>query len=57
MHFLSKVLAPQELAERAGDNVAASRYRSNAPDAEEKFNNNNPSTVSLSCWGVTVNVR
>jgi hypothetical protein len=46
-----------ELAERAGDSGAASRYRSNAPDAEDKFNNNNPSTVSLSCWGVTVNVR
>ena len=46
-----------ELAERAGDNGAASRYRSNAPNAEDKFNNNNPSTVSLSCWGVTVNVR
>ena len=46
-----------ELAERAGDSGAASRYRSNAPNAEDKFNNNNPSTVSLSCWGVTVNVR
>ncbi len=46
-----------ELAERAGDNGAASRYRASAPSSEEKFNNNNPSTVSLSCWGVTVNVR
>ena len=46
-----------ELAERAGDSGAASRYRANAPSSEEKFNNNNPSTVSLSCWGVTVNVR
>lgn len=46
-----------ELAERAGDSVAASRYRESAPSSEEKFNNNNPSTVSLSCWGVTVNVR
>ena len=46
-----------ELAERAGDNSAASRYRASAPSSEEKFNNNNPSTVSLSCWGVTVNVR
>ena len=46
-----------ELAERAGDSGAASRYRSSAPSSEEKFNNNNPSTVSLSCWGVTVNVR
>lgn len=46
-----------ELAERAGDNLAASRYRSDAPTAVDKFNNNNPSTVSLSCWGVTVNVR
>ena len=46
-----------ELAERAGDSVAASRYRASAPSSEEKFNNNNPSTVSLSCWGVTVNVR
>ena len=46
-----------ELAERAGDSVAASRYRASAPSSDEKFNNNNPSTVSLSCWGVTVNVR
>jgi hypothetical protein len=46
-----------ELAERAGDSGAASRYRASAPSSEEKFNNNNPSTVSLSCWGVTVNVR
>lgn len=46
-----------ELAERAGDSGSASRYRASAPSSEEKFNNNNPSTVSLSCWGVTVNVR
>jgi hypothetical protein len=46
-----------ELAERAGDSGAASRYRAGAPSSEEKFNNNNPSSVSLSCWGVTVNVR
>lgn len=46
-----------ELAERAGDNNAAARYRASGPSSEDKFNNNNPSTVSLSCWGVTVNVR
>lgn len=46
-----------ELAERAGDSNAAARYRASGPSSEDKFNNNNPSTVSLSCWGVTVNVR
>ena len=46
-----------ELAERAGDSGTASRYLASAPSSEEKFNNNNPSSVSLSCWGVTVNVR
>ena len=46
-----------ELAERAGDSGAASRYRASAPSTEDRFNNNSPSTVFLSCWQVTVNVR
>lgn len=46
-----------ELAERAGDKNAAARYLANGPNQEDKFNNNNPSTVTLSCWKVTVSVR
>ena len=46
-----------DLCERAGDNEAAKKYRQNGPTSTEKFNNSNPSSIKLSCWGVTVSVR
>ena len=46
-----------DLCERAGDSGSARKYRQNGPTSTEKFNNNNPSSIKLSCWGVTVSVR
>jgi hypothetical protein len=46
-----------DLCERAGDNESAKKYRQNGPTSTEKFNNNNPSSIKLSCWGVTVSIR
>ena len=46
-----------DLCERAGDSGSARSYRGNGPTSEEKFNNNNPGSIKLSCWGVTVTVR
>ncbi|MFT5780449.1 MAG: tetratricopeptide (TPR) repeat protein, partial [Crocinitomicaceae bacterium] len=37
----------------AGNRVAS--FNANAPTADEKFNEGNPSSVTLSCYGVTVN--
>ena len=45
-----------ELAQKAGDNTAAASYRKKGPTEDEKFTNNNPSQVILSCWSVTVNI-
>ena len=46
-----------ELAQRGGDGGAAARFRANGPTESEKFENNNPSSVSLSCWGVSVSLK
>lgn len=46
-----------ELAQRAGDGGAATRFRASGPTSEDIFNNNNPSSVSLSCWGVSVSTK
>ena len=43
-----------QLADQAGQSGAAATYRSKAPSSAECFNENNPSSVSLSCWGVSV---
>lgn len=44
-----------QLAEQAGQGGAAATYKSKAPSASECFSENSPKSVSLSCWGVTVN--
>lgn len=46
-----------ELAQRAGDGSAAARYRASGPTESDRFENNNPSSVSLSCWGVSVSLK
>jgi len=46
-----------ELAERAGDGAKASRYRAMGPSNTEIFSEGNPSSVSLSCWGVSVSPK
>jgi hypothetical protein len=42
-----------QLAEQAGKSGAA--YKAKAPTSSECFNENSPKSVTLSCWGVTVN--
>jgi hypothetical protein len=46
-------------AQSAGANVGGliGTYRSQCPTADEKFDAGNPSSQSLSCWGVTVSVK
>jgi hypothetical protein len=46
-------------AQGAGANVGGliGSYRSQLPTADEKFDAGNPSSQSLSCWGVTVSVK
>jgi hypothetical protein len=46
-------------AQSAGANVGGliGSYRSQLPTADEKFDAGNPSSQSLSCWGVTVSVK
>jgi len=46
-------------AQNAGANVGGliGSYRSQLPTADEKFDAGNPSSQSLSCWGVTVSVK
>ncbi len=45
-----------QLADQAGQSGTAATYRSKAPTSSEIFNENNPSSVSLSCWGVSVSL-
>ena len=52
-----KFLYAAELAQRGGDGGAAARFRANGPTESDKFENNNPSSVSLSCWGVSVSLK
>ena len=42
-----------QLMEQGG--MDGSKYRAMGPSSEDCFNNNSPSSVTLSCWGVTVN--
>lgn len=44
-----------QLADKAGQSGAAANYRAKAPTSQDCFNENSPTSVSLSCWGVTVN--
>jgi hypothetical protein len=48
-----------ESARSAGASVSASisKCRSLLPTSDEKFDNGNPSTMTLSCWGVTVSLK
>ena len=46
-----------QLAEKAGNPGIASKYRSNAPSADDIFSNNSPATVTLTCWGISVDVK
>ena len=46
-----------ELAQKAGDGGKASRYRAMGPSSTEIFTEGNPSSASLSCWGVSVSLK
>lgn len=46
-----------QLAEKAGNLGMASKYRENAPSADDIFSNNSPTSIKLSCWGITVDVK
>lgn len=44
-----------QLAEQAGNGGKAASYRASAPTSSDCFNENSPKSVTLACWGVTVN--
>ena len=46
-----------QLANQAGKPGIASKFKANAPTADEIFSNNSPATLYLSCWNVTVDVK
>ena len=46
-----------QLADRAGEGGLAAKYRAAGPTQDEVFENGGASTVTLSCWGVTVSVK
>ena len=46
-----------QLATNAGEPSLAAKYRANCPSSDEIFSNNSPAQVTLSCWGVTVDVK
>ena len=46
-----------QLANQAGKPGIASKFKANAPTADEIFSNNSPATVTLTCWGIVVNVK
>jgi hypothetical protein len=46
-----------QLATNAGEGALASKYRQSCPNSDEIFSNNSPAQVTLSCWGVTVDVK
>jgi len=46
-----------QLANQAGKPGIASKFKANAPTADEIFSNNSPATINLSCWNVTVDVK
>ena len=46
-----------QLAERAGEGSLAAKYRAASPTQDEVFENGGASSVTLSCWGVSVSVK
>ena len=44
-----------QLAQQAGQSGLAASFKSKAPSSSECFNENSPKSVTLTCWGVTVN--
>jgi len=44
-----------QLADQAGQSATAASYRAKAPSSSDCFAENSPQSVSLTCWGVTVN--
>ncbi len=44
-----------QLAEQAGNGGKAATYKAKAPSSSDCFNENSPKSVTLTCWGVTVN--
>jgi hypothetical protein len=46
-----------QLATNAGESSLAAKYRENCPSSDEIFSNNSPAQVTLSCWGVTVDIK
>lgn len=44
-----------QLAEQAGQGGAAASYSASGPTSQDCFTENSPTSVTLSCWGVTVN--
>lgn len=46
-----------QLATKAGESSLAAKYRENCPTSDEIFSNNSPAQVTLSCWGVTVDIK
>ena len=46
-----------QLATNAGESSLAAKYLQSCPSSDEIFSNNSPTQVTLSCWGVTVDVK
>jgi hypothetical protein len=46
-----------QLATKAGESSLAAKYRESCPTSDEIFSNNSPAQVTLSCWGVTVDIK
>ncbi|MBL6660096.1 MAG: hypothetical protein ISP70_01235 [Crocinitomicaceae bacterium] len=46
-----------QLATNAGESSLAAKYLQSCPSSDEIFSNNSPKQVTLSCWGVTVDVK
>tara|TARA_B110000046_G_scaffold119787_1_gene126463 strand:+ start:1368 stop:2615 length:1248 start_codon:yes stop_codon:yes gene_type:complete len=46
-----------QLATKAGASSAAENFKANCPSSDEIFSNNSPTQVTLSCWGVTVDIK
>jgi len=46
-----------QLATKAGESNLAAKYRESCPTSDEIFSNNSPAQVTLSCWGVTVDIK
>lgn len=46
-----------QLATKAGESNVATKFKANCPTSDDIFSNNSPSQVTLSCWGVTVDIK